>query len=254
MMAARVEEPTTVVLDLMDANEGLVLGLKTEGYKVVVIVGNGWTITDAIVNAADLLVYQSILVNAEASDKIKVGLDYLILGPDYICRPRGKRTIPALVAMGGGVPMEYTDALCECLSKQGISGVVVRGGHLGRAGAVESQHFETVRSPYGLASLQARAEVYVGTLGMMAYESVVMGAVPILVGRSEEHVWTANALQYRGIGYSVGLVRSRDAQYLADFAVSVLHHKGELKKRRKTARGLIDGHGAERVAECLLKM
>ena len=253
------------VLDTMTYDARIVEELRASVDKLVVIVGAGYRLTPELLRAADLLVFQTGWVvgqhgwtsgggdpvfNDEVTFKPPQisGPDFIILGPEYARPLNVMRQREALVVFGSGIPWDYTVETTQALSDRGVRGTLVVPPHY--AGEYEytlSPHgFTMLNSPLTLRGLQAMHTVQVGSLGMSTYEALAAGCWPVTVGKTADHVETADILMTMGMGWGMGNWEQAGPVDIASTAATYLATVIEFPR-------VIDGYGVGRVVERILE-
>ena len=87
--------------------------------------------------------------------------------------------------------------------------------------------------------------------GMTSFELAASGVPAIYLCLSEDHAESASALAEAGAGWSLGVASDVRDQQIANALGKLLGDAGRRAQMSATARGLIDGQGARRVAEVL---
>ena len=238
------------VVDYMAPTLPFVRTVARNTKKTVVLVGAGWTIDRAIFDTADLLLYQTGWKAYEENPKVLSGGNYIILDPGYAAEPAATRGGDILLVCGGGIPLGYSASLADAMSAIGLTGVLVVGPQ--HAEDIRVQGWQTVSRPAGLRHYQNSYHLQVGTMGMATYEALAAGCVPIMVGRSQDHVNTAETLETLGCGRSMGLWDDILPERVADEAAWYILHDEDRERMRATGRALVDGKGVGRVAEAIL--
>ena len=231
------------VMDVMNWDNRMVDAFKAGARKLVVVIGAGQS-SKTRAAGADLMVYQTgWQPYGAASDLVPshlAGPDYLILDPAYAVRSNGPRW-DALVSFGTGMPPHYARATAESLAERGITGTIVGDSCDGFVG---------VSPPEGLRGLQVAHKIHVGSLGMSTYEAVAAGSIPVVVGRSSDHVATGQRLERLGMAHCPGHVDDVTPATLAMTAARILSNYAFVRSRQP----IIDGLGAQRVAKAILEL
>uniref|UniRef100_A0A6M3LBR9 Glycosyltransferase n=1 Tax=viral metagenome TaxID=1070528 RepID=A0A6M3LBR9_9ZZZZ len=244
--------PVGVVLDLMDCDPVLSTAVHQCGAGLVTVVGNGWSVTQQVVDLSDALLYQSC-INVPGH---RSGVNWLMLDHKYSWKRYRTRekSLDAVVAFGGGVDSAYTMEVCARVAAAGMTVVGIAGEHqLDPGWPTSFGAYAVLRDSHSLLGAMSKARLFVGSLGMMAYEAAAVGAIPILTGRSQEHVHTADELARRGAGVSLGLTGEVEPRFLAEAASLFLGSDAQAAMRQRGQR-LIDGKGVWRVERWLRKI
>ena len=243
------------VIDVMNWDNRMVDAFKAGARKLVVVIGAGQS-SKARAVGADLMVYQTgWQPYGAASDLVPshlAGPDYLILGPEYT-RPSGvPRNRDALVVFGAAVPWSYSVGVVAHLSSAGLTGtLVVPPYHAHEFGHTKlPPGFDMICDPRSLRELQSSHRVQVGSLGMSTYEAVAAGSIPVVVGRSSDHVATGQRLERLGMAHCPGHVDDVTPATLAMTAARILSNYAFVRSRQP----IMDGLGAQRVAKAILEL
>ncbi|MEZ5669627.1 MAG: glycosyltransferase [Alphaproteobacteria bacterium] len=100
-----------------------------------------------------------------------------------------------------------------------------------------------------MPALLADADLAVIAFGMTAYEAAAVGTPTLALSLTEDHAASAGTLAEAGVLVSAGLIVECDAPALADAIGTLLDDPEGLRRMGRTARKLIDGRGADRIAE-----
>ena len=166
-----------------------------------------------------------------------------------------------LVAMGGSDPQNATAQVLNLLrqSDLNIGVTVVIGG--------SNQHAESLReivreSPAkfrlqtevkDMAGLMGGADLAISAAGSSCYEFALLQVPMILIALAENQGPTAQSLSEAGAALSAGCFKNLDCKRLIE---TVRHLIPDCALRRSLAQGarqLVDGNGAHRVCESLLR-
>ena len=257
MRAIEIYRPSRVVDDRpggrpapgeMLFDDALLQRMRDKVRSLVVLVGAGWNITERTKALADLIVYQGVGQPSEAllaapGAKILHGLEYVILGPEYRDIEELDRS-GAAVYFGGGVGLDYVSAVLEAMKD--IGGTVVLGPqHDGEH--FESHGFGVSLAPPTMKRILERSRIFVGTMGMVAYEAIACRTFPVLVSRTEDHWRTADRLEEQGAAMNLGTIMGMLPRELGIRVRALLRGKA-----LGPPIGFVDALGAQRVAEEIL--
>ena len=231
------------IVDVMHWEPRWIEGFQNCVERLVVIVGAGQANPAATI--AHLAVYQT----GWAVEGQPSGWDHLILAPGYQS-PLADKKHDALVVFGAGIPWGYAKQVALDTHDLGLSGTLVVPPYHQYEFDYTKLGLRAVRSPASLHGLQASHRIQVGSFGMSTYESVAARCLPVVVGRSEDHVSSANRVMTMGGCLSAGLWNEVKPEALAKLARAGLAALPELGPRMPK----IDGRGAERVAKAILEL
>jgi spore coat polysaccharide biosynthesis predicted glycosyltransferase SpsG len=192
------------------------------------------------------------------------GADYIIIGENFLraskLEERGPSVDPlrVLVTMGGSDPNGLTEKIAGALHGMDALEVVVVMGPafrpskgFGRFMASAPAGFSFLSGVRDLAPLMARADMAFTAMGTTAYELAYMGVPSVLIGNYPEDVFDLEALESMGICRSLGFYRNVKDEDIRRITGRFIRNRGELKVISDDARKLIDGCGAERVADII---
>ena len=164
-----------------------------------------------------------------------------------------------LVTMGGADPLNLTwEIACKLAEmKEVVDPIFVIGPGFGQSQLLERRlrrllpDAEIVCRPNSLAKLFNRVDIAVTMFGVTAQELAAAGVPAIYVCLDEDHFYSARSLTDRGVGITLGLGDEIDWERAADAIQSVLADDAELSLMSKRGPRLVDGRGAERLAELI---
>jgi spore coat polysaccharide biosynthesis predicted glycosyltransferase SpsG len=240
------------IVDYMINSDRYLLDLKQAVRKLVVIVGAGHTITPLTRWMADLIVYQTAeleeLKDWVPGEKVLQGLEYIMMDPRFaeVEKPAlADRDYDFITYFGGGISEKFSEPLIKELVKRKYKVREVFRG-----------------SPMHIAMPQAR--VYLGSMGMTAYEAIVSGTYPIVFNRSEDHNISAEKLDSLAganrLATNMGLItrpsKKTAVKEMADHIETIYEHQMSAFSGYPPQWGQVtklDGKGLYRVAREILK-
>jgi spore coat polysaccharide biosynthesis predicted glycosyltransferase SpsG len=104
-------------------------------------------------------------------------------------------------------------------------------------------------SPDTMLPAARRCSLAVVTMGVTAWEMACMGVPQVIVAPTEQHFSDA-----RGLAKSGSAVVVDNVAFAGRYVRGLLKDKAELRRMSVSARALVDGHGARRVAERILEV
>lgn len=194
--------------------------------RIVSIAGSGWTLKDeaAVGELSDLIVYQSVLLDPSL---LMVDPRFALLGASF----EGH----ILIGMGGTDPHGITDRV-----RQALAGI--------------ERPFVVMNGADDMLAGMNGAALFVGALGMSAYEAAAVGVPALLTGWSEDHIATAEKLRDLGACAVLGQWDRLDYRKLPDAVRLILDDHKRWAAMSAAGRRVIDGQGVRRVAEAIESM
>jgi spore coat polysaccharide biosynthesis predicted glycosyltransferase SpsG len=203
---------------------------------------------------------------------IKSGGDYVIIGENFlrakaIARVLGQggpdgpvygEPLKVLVTMGGSDPNGLAERLTLALMEvDGLQVTVV----IGPASTPSPGFRRIIDSPpdpftflsgvKDLAPYAARADLAFSAMGVTVYELAYMGVPSVLIANYPEDALDIEELELMGICRSLGYYRDVTEEDIRRATGPFIGNRGRLKVISNNARRLIDGRGAERIAEII---
>ena len=241
----------------------LATALREQCDVLVILNGVGYRDGDPGRLVADLVFYQGCTMRPHNLDWTGFdgewfeGSDWLILRREFREQQARRLTqspLPHIVIAGGGSdPQNVTGKALGALSGADINQLAIIGPANGR------DYFdycddgvELWTAPDNMAKALSCGEVAIVSYGMTAFECLALGIPTIALSISPDHAASAQLVQERSGGalVSLGEVEQVAAEDIVDAIGEVLSHQVELSDR---ARAFIDGRGAERVADKIIK-
>src|SRR3990167_617494 len=220
--------------------------------KVIVTGGSGYVMTyrEAIREMADLFIAQTILPN----DADVTGAEHIIIRPEYAqCKPSPDGHI--LISMGGGDPHSMTHRVLSLMEGIGRKLVVINGQ---ASEAIEISEANDsilfVHAPDSLAAYMNGAALFIGALGMSAFEAAAAGVPALLTAWSADHEDATKEVERRGCAVSLGTWDSFDGNTLRSSMGDILNSEMHWLEMSRAGKMLVDGKGAGRVAQVIARM
>ena len=195
------------------------------------------------------------------------GPHYALLRPEFAHWRRGFRDVPEvarkiLVTLGGSDPNNFTARVIDALAQLDTRGLDVRvvvgpaNPHLPelreRADALAPQ-IQLLSRVSDMAELMAWADLAVSAAGTTCWELACLGLPALIVIVAENQRRIAEELDAIEVVQNLGWHDDVSVERLAA-AVNVLQHDSSRRLRMsERGRTLVDGRGAERVAQALLE-
>lgn len=171
--------------------------------------------------------------------------------------PSQKRKI--LVTMGGADPLHLTWEIACLLAdmRDQVEPIFVIGPGVDQPALLERRlsalwpEAEISCRPNSLSELFEKTDLALTMYGVTAQELAAAGVPAIYVCLDEDHFYSARSLTDRGVGITLGLGDEIDWRRAADAIKSVLSDATELSLMAKRGPRMVDGQGAERLAELI---
>ncbi len=199
----------------------------------------------------------------------------LLLGPRFaLLRPEfaRRRTIERrsegrvhriAVSLGGTDPKDAASLVLsafESLPASGWRAILVAGAANPRAASLKSRAavlgrpVHVIRSPSSMARLLAWADLAILAGGVTVWEALSLG-VPVLgIAVADNQVPAAEALSRDGLWHYLGRAERIGPTQVSEAVRRLLDDAGERRRLSDAGRALVDGKGAERVAEALARL
>lgn len=237
------EDWDCLIVDVPYTDDELLKALRSQFPKLVVLAGVGRTVTKLTHWIADLVVYQSpfrsMLHKRIPGENVISGMENIIMDPQYNePQPPFDDRADIIVYIGGGGPIGFAEEVWEEFKAYDVE-------------VVDLGIWQWVSN---VCEQLGRANVFVGTMGMIAYEAMAAGLYPIVGCRSEDHHQTATYIGQHRLA-SIGLLEALSPREFVHRAMEVYEKAmGVLERREKAGQrqGYYrhpDGLGVYRVAE-----
>lgn len=221
---------------------------------------------------ADLILNQNIYApglayNHGSDTRVFVGLKYALLRSEFLKWQRWKRGIPdtaskILVTMGGGDPHDQSLKVIQAISQldgYDLETQVVLGAgypHYDNliASTTESkQPVRLMRDPANMAELMAWADIAVVAGGSTCLEIAYMGLPAIVMILFDNQQRIAEGFNQVGVCRNLGWYRDVPHAQIAAAIKDLINTVSTRKNMSRQARRLVDGSGADRVVDYLIK-
>lgn len=257
--------PDLVVLDSPKLTQGWIDAFAGTGIPLAYLAG---TAGPAPLKGADLCVWPELCPgHTDHGGTFRCGLDMVLLGPDYwhaVPRKRDGVVRQVLITTGGA---DHHDLCALSLRALGsvfddkleisvVIGAFFENVEVIRRAARESQHaVNLVERPVGLNSLLREADVAISGGGGTLYEMARLGVpgIGIAIWPIQSPTVEAMASQgtIAGLTWESGKVTGA---VLADALCHLKGHPEELRAMSERGPGVIDGLGALRIVDELLRV
>jgi UDP-2,4-diacetamido-2,4,6-trideoxy-beta-L-altropyranose hydrolase len=203
-------------------------------------------------------------VKREASTRLLLGADYVLLRPEFLAAPRQRQVEGVahkiLVTMGGSDPENVTlkvlDALAGMAKTDFEAKIVVGGGNPHYALLQDATqklagkaHLE--ESPSNMAPLMTWADIAISAAGGTCWELAFMGVPMILIVLTSDQSPNASAISCQGGALSLGWHANLSPRQIGDSLKSLMDGPERRREMSELGRKLVDGEGAARVVACM---
>ncbi len=264
--ALRALAPDAIVVDSYKAAPGFLSALRSLASPVVAVddTAERPLPVDVVVNGG--VAAESLPYRRSADTELLLGSRYALLDPSFAEAPErraAERVSRILVSLGGGLSAEDVAAAIGAADAVLDGGAVdVAAGPYSRAAreldaiALASRNRVTIhRDRFGLRDLMIAADVAVTGAGMTLYELSVTGTPAVTVCMADNQRPNAEAFERAGAAPSAG--RAGEPGLRASIEAALRRLAGDSAARAEVAgraRRLVDGRGAIRVAERILRL
>lgn len=253
-----------VVIDGYHLDEAYQLGVRSDGGRVLVI--------DDYAHLAryhaDILLNQNLgtertRYQSDPDTVFLLGPKYALLRAEFGCWRGWTRTFPPLarrVLVTGGLsaPDDFLLAALDSVAGSGIDGVQVavvlgaRPAGVSRPlsdGAYKGLQIELIENPADLPARMAWADVAIATSGVTAWELAFMGVPTVFAAVAENQRGAARALADCGAAANSGDGPPVPWRSVTSDLAALMNDLDRRRDISVTARALVDGRGAHRVAD-----
>ena len=259
-----------VVLDGYHFGSDYQLGIKAEGFKLLVVddYGHaGFYHADWVLNQ-NISAREELYAKCSPDTKLLLGPKFAMLRKEFLAYKGWQREIAPvakkiLVTLGGSDPDNVTLKVIQALSDFDLHAKVVIGGsnpHLREIkNFIQSQNdstalIEVIVNATNMPELMAWADFAVAAAGSTCWELAFMGLPSMFVILAENQVEIAMQLDAEGfgicLGNGVGLKNEKLAQAISTHA----RNKNFLQTVSELARKMVDGLGAQRMVSQMLEL
>ena len=239
---------------------------KLEGSLPLVRIDAPWAEADS----CDLLVLPGMHHGAETLERLDAGFgERLLVGAEYVMvregvmehrRPWYDHQAGIVFSAGGADPQEALPLLYTMTRP--LQAHLPASLPLWFLVGPLSQPWKLLRPSYsdfitGFSPLtMAQAGLFVSLWGTAVYEALALGTPTLTIARTEAEAEDAARLEAatEGAVQSLGTLAGLMRETLCDRLVGVWQDAGERKRMHYASAGLLDGKGAERVAQAVLAL
>jgi len=264
----KAEKPDWVILDGYHFSTDYQKRVKDLGYKLLVIddyAHLGYYYSDIILNqnyGAEKLPYST-----ETYTKLLLGTKYVLLRKEFLTCIHRRREFPEVgknivITMGGGDTENNTLTIIEALNriKQPLHIKIVLGANNPHYDSIKNEAgkgthtAEILTSVDNMASIMSWADIVISAGGITVWELAFMGLPSVLCIVAENQERTVKTLAEDGFFLSPVWLRRTSLHEIKEMIEKLILDKNLRKILSEKALMLVDGKGAERVFNALMKM
>ena len=245
-----------LVVDVEHGPGAVFLELAKRRYHRIVTVYGGASFPlhepDAVEKLSDLVLCQSVFEFPRGKHVLQ-GPRYLIIDPRYCdCRPDFGG--PVIVCMGGADPHNLAAPALAALSNMGRDAIGIVGPASDGAGIGLNNHIAIAKAPVNLLEYFHGASLFIGAMGMVAYEALSAGLPVVLTNWSDGHTATTDELGRRVGAANLGLWDEFRDWRVRKAAQIIMADRQDWQRASARCRALLDGQGAARCAEAICSL
>jgi UDP-2,4-diacetamido-2,4,6-trideoxy-beta-L-altropyranose hydrolase len=263
---ARVHAATWIVVDGYHFGAHYQQSLKSEAVKVLFLDDYGHSahyFADVVLNQ-NLCAEESAYKNRESYTRVLLGPQYCLLRREFGGYRNWNKEVSTvgarvLITMGGSDPENFTGraiSAINLLADRRLEATVVAGSNNAQFESLErmakaGKNITLYRNISNMAELMARSDMAISAAGTTCWELCLMGLPALLVDLAENQTPVARELNRRGCAIHLGNSHEVSAEKIAEQLKNLLLSKQSRDTMSQRCRGLIDGHGAQRVVAAL---
>jgi spore coat polysaccharide biosynthesis predicted glycosyltransferase SpsG len=193
--------------------------------------------------------------------QILSGYEYVPIGEAFrelvASPPRADRTgdgtPTVLVCFGGSDPAGVTERIAPVLAAERAwdTQVIIGPGHRSGVGRTAATW---IRDPDDLPRRFALADLAVVAAGTLKFEAACLGLPAILVAAADDQLDVGPQFAATGAAIWAGDGRTVDSVVVRDLVRDLLGDPRRLRALGRRAKDVVDGHGAPRLADAILRL
>jgi UDP-2,4-diacetamido-2,4,6-trideoxy-beta-L-altropyranose hydrolase len=256
-----------VVVDGYQFKAEYQLALKRAGFRILFVDDNGHAdhyFADLVLNQ-NAYATEDLYRSRESGTQLLLGLNYALLRREFrhwnheggTKQPRGGRI---LVTLGGSDAANLTLKVIQALEQvrpASVEGMIVAGGSsphtrsLETAAAEAKVNLRLASNVKNMPKLMAWADIAVSAAGTTVLELAFMGVPSILLTVADNQVSNARVWEKLGMAENLGNAANLPTARLAAAVTALISDSERQMRMAHSARTLVDGLGADRVASRL---
>jgi spore coat polysaccharide biosynthesis predicted glycosyltransferase SpsG len=256
--------PKVVVVDRLPYEPSLPKVFKEKGARVILLdnLYTGWEVADVVINP---LPHPPYIRKQPDGMLLFEGPAYMPVGEDFKKIHQAERVIrevvkTILVSCGGTDPYGVTIRLAKAIVEVDpqwevifVTGRMYRDSDYLK-GIVLKKGYRIVESPPSIASLMEEADLALLTFGLTVYEAACCGLPSILFPPTKEHLLCAEIFSGYGASINMGLIQDCSPSMIIEKIEEICRDRSLRIRISKAGKDLVDGEGARRVANIVLRI
>lgn len=264
----QIEEPEWLILDGYNFRTEYQKNIKDSGYKLLVIDDNAhleYYYSDIILNQN--FEAETLLYNIEPYTKLLLGTKYVLLRKEFFTGTERKREFPEVgekivVTMGGADNENFTLKIIKALNliEQPLNIKIIIGAANTNYDSVRYELKKAIHAAEilvavnNMASILSWADVVISAGGITVWEIAFVGVPSILCIVAKNQERTVRSLVKNGYFLSPGWLKKTSQYELKELIENLVFNKNLRRILSEKALTLVDGKGAERVINAIIKM
>ncbi len=258
--------PKTFVFDTKKDISALIKTLKRLGHKLILMDN-----TTPARLGADVVIYPSALFDNKldwpgVAGRVYGGAEYVVVDETFLkARKKNQRRqhqppYHILITMGGSDPRQLTYEMVASLRY--LSGPVVITVVIGPAFIPDPRLVQMersndprltfIRNKNNLSSFMADSHIAITAVGTTLYELAAVGVPAIIAANHSEDHRDLELYKKLGMNLPLGFYQDITPLQIQNAVSWLIEDKAAWQNMRNKGWQLIDGHGARRIAECIM--
>lgn len=210
---------------------------------------------------ADLVILPSIkeLFSTNENKKL-VGLDYVVLGPEFNNSFPFRHNRSILISAGGGDKYNITYDIVSSFKKKRskFHAIVVLGIFYKHQKQISElinndERFKIVRHPDSMTKIMSRCSMGIITFGITIYEAAKVGLPVFVISHSNENNISAKKLEKYGWSKYLGKFNMINYDRMASLIIQQNKNESFLKKMYEAGKQ-VDGKGVYRITKAIIAL
>lgn len=261
---------TSVVLDGYQFDSDFQLGLKKQGYGLLVVddYGHAGSYHADIVLNQNISAREALYSKSAAGSQLLLGPSFALLRREFLDQRKRTPLVPdrasnLLVTLGGADADNVTKKVIDALAGSGLAVKVAVGGsnpHLptlrqaAEAATNGATRVELVVNTSDMSGLMQWADMAVAAAGSTSWELAYSGVPSVFVILAENQAANARELEREGFGFCVGDHSGLDESHIRKAIYDLAGNRELRASFASRGREMVDGRGAARVADAFASL